>query len=105
LHHLFDTNDGSNESLPSIEFNNLSDREVEKIYLYLRAHSELYPTDSYLSLTATKEEIPVDSVENAAHLVIVGEAEGFYFMICKLSFRDIVVPDLGIFIDKNSINR
>lgn len=95
LHHLFDTNDGS---LPSIGLNNLSPQEVERIYLYLRSQSKLVSIGSYFWSTVTEEEIPIDSVDNAAHLVIIGEAECFQLVVSGLTFRDAVIPDLGIFV-------
>jgi hypothetical protein len=100
LHHLFDTNDGS---LPSIELNNLNTQEIERIYLYLRSQSELVSIGSYFWSTVAEEEIPIDSVENAAHLVIIGEAEDFHLVVSGLTFGDAVIPDLGIFVFKNLI--
>jgi hypothetical protein len=100
LHQLFDTNDGS---LPSIGLNNLKTQEVERIYLYLRSQSELVSIGSYFWSTVTDEEVPIDSVENAAHLVIIGEAENFHLVVSGLTFGDAVIPDLGIFVFTNSI--
>ena len=100
LHQLFDTNDGS---LPSIGLNNLKDQEVEIIYLYLRSQSELVSIGAYFWSTVTEAEIPIDSVKNAAHLVIIGEAENFHVVVSGLSFGDAVIPDLGIFVFTDSI--
>ena len=100
LHNLFDTNDGS---LPDIELNNLTTDQVENIYLYLRLSSKLISHSSYFWSFITDEEILVDSVENAASLVVNDEAECFHILIGGLCFGGTSIPDLGVFVSRDSI--
>lgn len=101
LHDLFDTDDGS---LPDIELNNLTAEEIENIYAYLRLNSKIVSCGAYFWSITTQEEVPVDSVENAASLVVRGEAEGFHILVGGLTFGETVIPDLGIFVFKDSIS-
>lgn len=52
----------------------------------------------------TQKEVPVDSVENAASLVINGEAESFHIVVGELSFEEVIIPDLGVFVFNDSIS-
>jgi hypothetical protein len=101
LHDLFDTDDGS---LPDIELNSLTAEEIENIYAYLRLNSKIVSRGSYFWSITTQEEVPVDSVENAANLVVRGEAEYFHIVVGGLTFGGIVIPDLGIFVFENSMS-
>lgn len=100
LHYLFDTNDGS---LPDIELNHLTAKEVENVYVYLRLNSKIVSRGSYFWSITTQEEVPVDSVENAASLVVNDESECFHIVVGGLSFGEVAIPDLGIFVFKDSI--
>ncbi len=95
LHDLFDTDDGS---LPDIEINNLSGREVIEIYAYLRAHSRITSNQQYFWSTTENKDVPVDAVPNAAQLVVNGEAEVFHVVVQGLAFGGAIIPDLGIFV-------
>ncbi len=100
LHHLFDTNDGS---LPDIELNNLTGEGVENIYAFLRQNSDIVSCGSYFWSIPEEKEVPVDAVENAASLVVKGEAECFHIVLAGLSFNGATIPDLGVFVFQNSI--
>jgi hypothetical protein len=100
LHDLFDTNDGS---LPDIELGNLTASEIKSIYAYLRFNSKMVSHKSCFWSTIAQEEVPIDSVENAASLVLSGEAESFHIVIGELFIGGAVIPDLGIAIFQNSI--
>ena len=43
-------------------------------------------------------QTPLDSVANAAHLVVSGKAAPFHFLVQGLSFQDTTIPDLGVFV-------
>jgi hypothetical protein len=101
LHDLFDTDDGS---LPDIEINNLSGEEVVNIYAYLRAQSELTSNEQYFWSKTENKDVQVDSVANAALLVVSGEAEAFHIVVRGLAFGGAGIPDLGIFVFEDSIS-
>lgn len=58
LHNLFDADDGS---LPDIELNNLTAKEIENNYAYLRLNSKIVSRDSYFWSITAQKEVPVDS--------------------------------------------
>ena len=100
LHEWFDTYDGS---LEDIVINPLSGDEVANIYAYLRSHSEIVSENFLFWSEAVQEDLPIDSVENAARLVANGEANQFHITVSGLSYSGAVVPDLGIFVFDDSI--
>jgi hypothetical protein len=100
LHDLFDTNDGS---LPDIEINNLSGKEVADVYVYLRSRSRLSSKQQYFWSVTEDKSVSVNSVVNAAELVVTGEASVFHIVVQGLTFGGATIPDLGIFIFTDSI--
>lgn len=100
LHEYFDTYDGG---LEDIEVNTLSGDEVANIYAYLRLHSKIVSGDFFFWSEAVQKDLPIDSVENAARLVVDGEASAFHIAVSGLSYSGAVVPDLGIFVFDDSI--
>ena len=100
VHDLFDTSDGC---LEDIEINSLSGNEVESTYAYLRPHSKIVSDDLYFWSKTAQKDLRVDSVENAARLVVSGEADAFRTVVPGLSYNGAVVPNLGIFVFDDSI--
>lgn len=94
LHHLFDTDDGS---LPRIVLNYQDRQAVIRAFAYLRAlgHDVTYRGAS-LCLRADPAARPLDSVENAAELVLSGEAEPFHFVQGGIVVDGTTLPDLGV---------
>jgi hypothetical protein len=95
LHSLFDTDDGS---LPEIWIDDLSDLGVENIFAFLRSRGTTLPEEPCYWDYRLQREMPIDSVPNAAQLVIQGEAAPFHVVMQGLSFSETTIPDLGIFI-------
>lgn len=96
----FDTDDGS---LPGIEIAGLSSAGVSAVYAMLRSRSRLcgaIPT--FWSRTYDKS-IEVDSVPDAAALVVSGEAEPFHHCIEGMLVSGVELPVLGVFVWQDGI--
>ena len=100
LHDLFDTDDGM---LPDIELRDLRGNEVEGIYAFLRSRSEIIPPGTSFWSNTEQRSVPVDTVENAARLVVVGEGQPFHVLLHGLTFAGATIPDLGVFVWQNEI--
>ncbi len=95
LHELFETDDGS---LPDICIRNVSSEGVVRIWNSLRDHSSGFAGEATLWHDGEGQRLDVNSVENAADLVISGEAEPFHVVLRGVSFEDTSIPDLGVFV-------
>jgi hypothetical protein len=100
LHDLFDSDDGG---LPDIEILNLSEQGVKDIWVYLRQSAAGLAGDPWLWHNEMDQSIPVESVPNAAELVVSGEAAGFHVVLEGICFKGAVVPDLGVFVFPSAI--
>jgi hypothetical protein len=101
LHDLFDTDDGS---LPEIWLTHLTGSEVASIYLFLLSRGKdvpLYRTTFWDK--QLQQARALDSVQNAAMLVVQGRAEPFHLLIGGLTLHEIIIPDLGIFVWDDSL--
>jgi len=100
LHDLFDTDDGM---LPDIELNGLQGDEIENIYAFLRSRSELTPPKASFWSNTEQRSVLVNTVENAARLVAMGEGQQFHVILRGLSFEGATIPDLGVFVFEDMI--
>ena len=100
LHDMFDTDDGA---LPDIYVLNLSGQGVKDIWAYLRQSAVGLVGDASFWHIAMGQSIPVDSLPNAAELVVSREAESFHAVLRGISFDGAVIPDLGVFVFPDAI--
>ncbi|SRR6266536_385208 len=101
FHSIFDTNDGS---LPEIDIAALSPASLADMWSYLRYAATAYVGDAWFWHTATHQQIPLDSVPNAAQLVVTGEADVFHTVLRGMTFFDTIIPDLGVFVFQDTIS-
>jgi hypothetical protein len=95
LHEHFETDDGS---LPDIYIRNVSSEGVVRIWNSLREHSSGIAGEATLWHDGEARRLNVNSVENAADLVISGAAEPFHVVLRGVSFEGTSIPDLGVFV-------
>jgi len=96
LHDLFDTDDGS---LPEIDVRYSGVNATAGGYSLLRGRAASVATETPCFWSKGHgEERPLDSVPNAASLVLSGEAEPFHVVLGGLRSNGAVVPDLGVFV-------
>jgi hypothetical protein len=100
LHYLFDTDDGS---LPEIWLSNLSPDGVVAIFSYLQNTCDGISNDSSFWSTEEQKDKPINSVPNAAAVVIEGLAEPFHCLCERPTYNGVVIPDLGVFVSDNQI--
>jgi hypothetical protein len=94
LHDLFDTDDGS---LPRVILNYQDRQAVIRAFAYVRAHGhDATYRGASLCLRSGPEARPLDSVQNAAELVLSGEAEPFHFLQRGIVIDGTTLPDLGV---------
>jgi hypothetical protein len=101
FHSIFDTDDGS---LPEIDIAHISPAGLAAMWMYLRAAAAGYAGDGWFWHHDTERETPLDSVPNAAALVVTGEAEIFHTVLHGISFFGAVIPELGVFVFQDSIS-
>ncbi|RYD20684.1 MAG: hypothetical protein EOP88_14100 [Verrucomicrobiaceae bacterium] len=96
IHGFFETDDGS---LPEIRINHANSQAVVSGFAFLRSlpASASQEPFSFWSLTDDAER-PVDSVPNAAALVVSGDAQPFHMIISGIRMCNVTLPDLGVFI-------
>jgi hypothetical protein len=101
LHDLFDIDDGS---LPAVVLNYRDTRSVVEAFAYLRTLGQDVTCGGsrFWSITQS-EERRLDSVPNAAELVLSGEAEPIQFLLGGIVIDGTVLPDLGIFVFEGGI--
>src|SRR3954463_4514930 len=89
----FDTEDGS---LPGVEISNLSPSGVSAVYNMLRRRSCPVGGPPTFWCRSRCEFVPVDSVADAAGLVIAGEAVALSHSIEGLKAGGVELPLLGV---------
>ena len=95
LHDCFDTNDGS---LPEFRVTYFDRQAMVKGFRLLRDRAaNINESASFWSVTDEADRA-IDSVPNAAALVVSGEAEAFHFVACGIRSGATVLPDLGVFV-------
>src|SRR5262245_26156890 len=96
LHDLFDTDDGS---LPEIRVDYSAPNATVAGYALLRERAAQIVTENPHFWSKTRDaECPLDSVSNAAALVVSGEAEAFHVVFGGIESRGMNIPDLGVFV-------
>jgi hypothetical protein len=100
LHDLFDTDDGS---LPEIRIADLSKLGVASIFAKLQGLCPGGVDGNFWSNEAQKDR-RVDSVPNAAQLVIDDRSEPFHALCHELDYGGIRIPDLGVFVSDDEIS-
>jgi hypothetical protein len=95
VHEMFDTDDGS---LPDISILNLTPQGVVSMWRFLREKAARSAGEVSFWDRAKQESVPIESVLNAAELVVSGEAESFHVVLQGITLRDTVIPDLGVFV-------
>ena len=100
LHYLFDTDDGS---LPEIWIVNLSKEGVVAIFSYLQNACRAIANGAVFWSLEDQQEKPINSVPNAADLVVQGRAEPFHLLCQGLTYDGVVLPDIGAFVFGNQI--
>jgi hypothetical protein len=96
LHDLFDTDDGS---LPEVRVNYCNPMATIAGYdlLRKRANQIVTANPSFWSKMEDVER-PLDSVPNAAFLVVSGEAEAFHVVLGGIQSCGVAIPDIGVFV-------
>jgi len=97
---LFATNDNS---LPEVCISGLRGDEVSEIYLFMRRITRFLVGAPVFRHLAEHADKYLDSVNNAAQLVVSGEANPFHFLTRGIKISDIILPDLGVFVFDNAI--
>ena len=96
LHHLFDADDGS---LPEIRVSYVEREATVAGYDLLRLRAGRVVTEKpYFWSKAHDVERALDSVSNAAALVVTGEAEPFHVVLGGIQARNATIPDFGVFV-------
>jgi hypothetical protein len=101
LHDQFETDDGS---LPDIYINNVSSEGVVRIWNALREHSSGLGGEPTLWHNGEERDVDVNSVENAADLVISGETHQFHVVLRGVTFEGTSIPDLGVFVFPDGVD-
>jgi hypothetical protein len=101
LHDLFDTDDGS---LPDVYIENLNSEAIVQGYALLRERASHIVTHdpSFWSIHDGKD-CPLESVPNAAALVVSFQADPFHVVFGGITAGGCVVPDLGVFVFQESL--
>lgn len=97
---LFAADDGG---LPEICLHGLSGPEVEDIYQILRQKTRFLVGSPVFRHRLERCDKPLDSVPNAARLVVQGEADPFHFLCRGITVDDVLLPDLGVFVLDNAV--
>ena len=85
LHELFDTDDGS---FPEIWLTNLTGPQVEAIYSFFRSHGKDVTAGRTMFWdNQLEQDRLIESVENAAALVVQGIANPIYMVMGGLVFN------------------
>jgi len=96
LRALFDTDDGS---LPEVRVDYRDPAAPTLGYALLRGRAARVVNDNAYFWSKTHDaERPLDSVSNAAALVVSGEAEAFHVVLGGIQSRSVAIPDLGVFV-------
>ncbi|MFK8185859.1 MAG: hypothetical protein AB8B99_20980 [Phormidesmis sp.] len=96
LRDLFDTDDGS---LPEIRIDYRDSAAAVSGYALLRGRAARIVSEKPYFWSKTYDaERPLDSVYNAAALVVSGEAEAFHVVFGGIQSSSVTIPDLGIFV-------
>lgn len=97
---LFDTDDGS---LPELRLTGLAGDESARIFARLRAIASRINQGATFRDLRADADTSVDSVPNAAALVVAGDAEAFHLVLQDPSVDGTALPPLGVFVFADEI--
>ncbi len=97
---LFDTDDGS---LPEVRLTGLSGDQAAAVYAQLRALAHEINDGAYFWDARADRERLVESVPNAASLVVSGEAEAFHIVLQDPRVGAVALPPLGVFVSPDEV--
>jgi hypothetical protein len=101
LRDLFDTDDGS---LPEIRIDYANPTAAVSGYALLRKRAaRVVSENAYFWSKTNNVECPLDSVPNAAALVVSGEAEPFHVVFGGIQSGGVTIPDLGVFVFQDQL--
>ena len=101
IHEFFDTDDGS---LPEVRVNYNDTRATASGYALLRKlAATTSPESPCFWAIADDAERLLDSVPNPAALVVSGEAEAFHVVFGGIRLREVIIPDIGVFVFPNQL--
>jgi hypothetical protein len=96
LHDFFDIDDGS---LPEVRVDYSDQSATATAYALLRARAiRVGSADSGFWSNTLGMDVSLDSVPNAAALVVSGDAAPFHTVLRGIESADAVIPDLGVFV-------
>jgi hypothetical protein len=105
LHDLFDPDDEDDNWFPEIYINYTKGEATVAGYALLRRRAERVVTEKpYFWSKVHDAEQALDSVSNAAALVVAGEAEPFYVVLGGIQAHNTIIPDLGVFVFVDGLN-
>ena len=93
---LFGSDDGS---LPEFRLSGLTSGQMPAVYARLRQLGTEINEGAYFWDRREAREALLDSVPNAATLVVSGEADGFHFVLKDAWHQGTALPELGVFVD------
>ena len=97
---LFDSDDGS---LPEVRLTGLTVDQMPLVYARLRAIASRINDGAYFWDRRGDREASVDSVPNAAALVVSGDAEAFHLVLQDPRVGAVALPPLGVFVSPEEI--
>ncbi|CAG0928201.1 hypothetical protein TFLX_00797 [Thermoflexales bacterium] len=100
LHDLFDDDDGG---LYDIWITNLTPLAIVNIYTLLCTAASIIPNQPTFWDKHRDQVRALESVPNAAQLVVNDEAEPFHFLVQGIVFGNVILPDLGVFVSPDMI--
>ncbi len=101
LKDLFEKDDGS---LPEVRVNYADKNAVASGYSLLRGCASEYVNErAYFWSKSKNEELQLESVPNAAALVVAGDASPFHVVLAGVQSQGATIPDLGVFVFQNQL--
>lgn len=97
---LFDTDDGS---LPELRITGLTGDAAARLYARLRSLASRINDGATVWDLRVDRDTPVDTVPNAAALVVSGEAQAFHVVLQDPRLDGVALPPLGVFVFPDEI--
>ena len=93
LHELFETDDGS---LPEFVVTGLEPTALVVGYSRLSAGAHVVTSAPTVHRRSVGADVSLQSVDDPARLVVLGELEPFHVVLGGIKARDIALPDIGV---------
>lgn len=100
LRGCFEHDDGS---LPGVELDGLTHQQLTDIYAYIRQGSRVSTKGPEFWHRRQHRSVALDAVPNAAELVASGDADAFHFCFTGLRVGAVELPELGLFVFRDSV--